>query len=76
MLHLLDEDGANRLGLSSRALDDELVVHLQQELRLQSFGAHARVHADHGSFDNVRRRALNGHIERHALAEAAEVEVG
>ena len=50
-------------------------MHLQQELRLQSFGAHARVHAHHGGLDDVRRRALNGHIERHALAKAAEVEI-
>ena len=75
MLHLLDEDGANRFGLRRRTLDDELVVHLQQELCLQSFGAHARVHAHHGSLDDIRRRALNGHIERHALAKAAEVEI-
>ena len=31
MLHLLDEDGLDRLGLLFGTLDNELVVHLQQQ---------------------------------------------
>ena len=50
-------------------------MQLQQQPRLQVLCAHARVHAHHGGLDDVRRRALNGHIERHTLAKAAEVEV-
>ena len=44
-------------------------MHLQYELCLHALGAKPLIHMHHGELYNVRRRALNRHVERDALSE-------
>ena len=74
-LHLLGEKPRHLLRHCLGTLDDQLVVYLQQQLRLRRFAAQAVKDAYHGELHHVRRRPLNGHIERDALAERAGGEV-
>ena len=51
------------------ALADQPAVDLPQQLRLRRLAPETVMHAHHRELHHVRRRALNGHIERDALAE-------
>ena len=75
MLHLLREKGRHLLALRYRALDDQLVVYLQDKPRLQLLLAKRFVYVDHRELDDIRRRALNGRVERDALAKRTDVEI-
>ena len=54
------------------ALDDQLVVHLHDELRGEPLVREPPLDAHHCELHQIRRRALNGHVQRHALAEGAD----
>ena len=58
------------------ALHDQLVVHLHNEPRRQSLSLQALGNTHHGQLDDIGSGALNGHIQRHALTEGAQIEVG
>ena len=75
-LHLLGQDLFHLRLLGLGALDDEFVVDLQDELGLQALGLEPSGHADHGQLHHVRRRALDGHVQRHPLAKGPEIEIG
>ena len=75
MLHLLGQKRCHLLALFDRALDNQLVVYLQDEPRLKLLLAKRLVHMNHRELDDIRRRALNGRIERDALAERTDVEI-
>ena len=49
--------------------DDQLIVYLQKQTRLQFLVPQALPDVDHGQFNDVRRSALDGHIQRHSLTE-------
>ena len=75
LLHFPLQNGGGCLGLRLGALDDQLVVDLENELGLQPGLPKGLIHPDHGQLDDIRRRALDGGVQRHPLAEGAEVEV-
>ena len=75
-LHLLLQEGLDTGGLLCRALHDEFIVDLHDEPGGQTLAGEPLLYPDHGQFHDVRRRPLNGHIQRHPLPEGAEVEVG
>ena len=72
MFHFLAQHLHGLFPLRFRAFDDQLVVHLQYEPCLHALGAKPLIHVHHGELYNVRRRALNRHVERDALAERAQ----
>lgn len=47
----------------------------QNEPRLELLPSERRVDANHGQLDDIRRRTLNGGVERNALTERADIEV-
>ena len=51
-------------------------MHLKDELRFKSLLRKTPVDVDHSNFDNIRSSALYGHVQRHALAERAYIEIG
>ena len=76
LLHLLPQQLLHRFLLGLRALHDQLVVYLHDEPGLQIFAAQAVIDPEHGQLHDVRRRALDGHVQRHTLAEGALDEIG
>ena len=69
-----DRHGASDLAL--RRLEHQLVVHLQQHLRGELLLTERLLHAHHRAADDVRRRALDGRIDRGALDERALGRIG
>ena len=61
-LHLLLEDALHLFPLLRGALHDEFVVDLEDELALQALPGQTGADANHGDFDDVRRRPLDGHV--------------
>ena len=57
--HALLNERYDALLLACRALDDQLVVHLQNELCLKAFALQLLMDGIHGDLDDVRSRALN-----------------
>jgi len=51
-------------------------VYLEYQAPLQALRFQTSLDADHGQLDDVRRGALDGHIQRHSLAEGALHPVG
>ena len=76
MLHLLGQQALHLLRLPLGALYDQLVVDLEHQPGLQPLPAQAAVHVEHGLFNEIGGGALDGHVQRHPLAEGAQVEVG
>src|SRR5437660_9961624 len=65
--HLPADQILDRLALPHRHLENELVVHLQEQPGAQAAVAQPTLHAEHRDLDDVRRTALDGRVERHAL---------
>ena len=76
MLHLLLQQPGGRRRLSLRALHDELIVDLEHQPGFRQLCFQPLVGRHHGQLHDVRRRALDGHVQRHPLTEGAEVVVG
>ena len=74
-LHFLLEQVHCGFLLGFGRLEDELVVHLQNQAAFQPLTQQAVAHAHHGDLDDIRRRALDGRVHRHPLAERADVEI-
>ena len=60
LFHLLLEEILDRLGLSGRDLDQELIVDLQKDAAAQCLLAQRTVDVDHGLLDDVGGTALDG----------------
>ena len=68
--------GTARVELVLRALQDELVVHLQHEPRREPAALQLAAHGDHGHLDDVGRGALQDGVHGEPLAQRAVAEVG
>ena len=55
--------------------DDQLIVYLQKQTRLQFLVPQALPDVDHGQLDNVRRGALDRRVAGHTLTAGAHLKV-
>ena len=55
--------------------DDQLIVYLQKQTRLQFLVPQALPDVDHGQFNDVRRSALDRRVAGHPLAAGAHLKV-
>src|SRR5919204_1964589 len=74
--HLLARGRHDAVLLFARRLEDELVVHLQDDARAQSVTTETIAHADHADLHDVGCGALDRHVDRHALRGPAHRPVG
>src|SRR5579864_4208718 len=65
--HVLTQQRNQRRHLTLGCLQEELVVHLQQHARAQTGLANGVVDQDHRLLHDVRGRALQRHVDGHAL---------
>ena len=63
VLHHTPGDPRQGFSLIHRRLEEQFVVHLQQQPRLQSLRLQCRGEPDHGPFDDVRGAALQRRID-------------
>src|ERR1700716_2092354 len=70
--HLLTEDARGRVDRIARKLDDELVVDLQHHARGRLALCKTVVDATHRDLHDVRRRALDRHVDGHAFGGIAD----
>ena len=75
MLHAVAQQLRHAPGLILRGFDEQFVVHLQYQPRLEAALTQRIVHAHHGQLDDIGRRALHGGVHGGALAELADVNV-
>src|SRR5919108_5221365 len=69
--HLGADELTHGAELCLRYLEQELVVHLENQPRVSTFFAEAAVDRHHRHFDDVGVRALHDEVDRQALAEGA-----
>lgn len=69
--HLVFHQPLRFVQIVIRYFENEFVVDLQNHLYVRQVPVESSVHVDHGHFDQVRRRALDGTVDSHPLAEAA-----
>src|SRR5450756_102592 len=74
--HGVAQQGHALLDLGLGALEDELVVHLEDEPRAQLAPGELAAHRHHGHLDDVGGRALEHGVDRQALAQRAQAVVG
>ncbi len=73
--HLVAHELLHRPELRVRHLEQQLVVHLQDELRTASFLAQAAMDADHRHLDDVGVRSLHDEVDGQPFAERAGLAV-
>ena len=73
--HLLLEEVLDRLGLSGRNLDEELVVDLQKNAACQCLLAQRTVDVNHGLLDDIGGAALDGGVEGGPLSHLTALPV-
>src|SRR4029450_10916854 len=71
--HLALDQLRGGIHLVRRALEEELVVNLQDEACLKIRIRECLLAADHRDLDDVRRGSLDRHVDREALALAADL---
>ena len=69
LLHAFSQKRRGALRLLWRALDEQLVVHLQNQRGLHVLPAQGLVHAHHGQLDDVRGCALDGGVHGRPAAK-------
>src|SRR5207253_1653478 len=73
--HRISQYGNEPIHLGLRRFEEELVVHLEQHARLQARFANRGIDPNHGSFHDVGRGTLDGHVHRHALRRLTDLAV-
>ena len=76
IFHVPFQKFPNDVDFLGRRLNDQLIVHLQDQLRLKSPLPQLVPHADHGDLHDVRRRSLDRCVHRHTLPKGTLHEIG
>ena len=71
-LHLFFDNGAHFFFLAGMEIEHQFVMHLEEHSRIEFSAEQLPVDGDHGEFDHIGGRSLNGRVDRVALGGVAD----